>query len=52
MLEEIKKALYCKNDSELARKLKIDRSRVCNWRRKGWHNSTEALLKSLLEKIK
>jgi len=49
MIEEIKKALDCKTDSELARLLDVDRSTVSRWRIKGFHQSTERLIKLLLQ---
>lgn len=51
MITKIKEALNCKNDSELARLLNINRSRISYWKNKGFHKSTESLLKLLLEEI-
>lgn len=50
MIEEIKKALDCKTDAELARKVQVDRNTVFRWKRDGFHPSTERLIKLLLKK--
>jgi len=52
MIDNINNALDCKNDSELAKKIGIDKSRVSRWRNVGFHKSTGALVVLLLEKIK
>jgi transcriptional regulator with XRE-family HTH domain len=49
MIEEIKKALGCKTDSELARKLQVDRNTVWRWKNNGFHPSTKRLILLLLE---
>jgi len=48
MIERIKEALNCKTDSELARKLKVERNTVFRWKTKGFHPSTERLILLLL----
>ncbi len=48
MIQKIKKALDCKTDSELARKLQVDRNTVFRWKTKGFHPSTERLIQLLL----
>ena len=51
MITKLKKALDCKNDSELARKIGVNRSRISYWKTNGFHKSTENLLKLLLDKM-
>lgn len=51
MLEEIKKALDCETNQDLARMIKTAESTVCRWGKKGFCKSYERLLLLLLDKI-
>lgn len=58
MIKKIKKALHCKTNRELAKRLseiagkKIHPEQITLWDKRGFHKSTEALLELLLKEIK
>ena len=51
MIEKIKKALDCKNDSELAKKINRHRSQIARLRKSDFSSSTWKIVEFLLEKI-
>ena len=51
MINKLKTAFGCKTNREFAKKLGVNESTVSRWDKKGFHGSTERIIKLLLEKI-
>jgi|GEM_PF-2233798 len=49
MIEKIKSALSCKTNRELANLLGVHESQITRWKKSGFHKSTEAVFKLILE---
>lgn len=50
-LERVKKALGCKSDYELGKRLNLRHPQISRWRGRGFHASTAILIDSLLDLI-
>ena len=51
MIGQIKKILGCVTNRELAALLQVDESTVSRWGKRGFHKSTERLIKTLIDRF-